>query len=100
MRIALEGNDAKPRYLLVSETWYKDWHARVDGTPAPVHRGNHALMTIVIPPGAKEVALDFDSPEYAQGKVISLLALLAIAGLYGWTLVTRRRLAHGRLAHG
>jgi hypothetical protein len=39
--------------------------------------------------------LDFDSPEYAQGKVISLLALLAIAGLYGWTLVTERRLAHG-----
>ena len=100
MRIALAGSDSRPRYLLVSETWYKDWHARVDGTPTPVHRGNHALMTIVIPPGAKDVTLDFDSPEYAQGKVISLLALLAIAGLYGWTLVTRRRLAHGRLAHG
>jgi hypothetical protein len=95
MRIALHGSDTRPRYLLVSETWYKDWHARVDGTPAPVHRGNHALMAIVIPPGAREVALDFESPEYARGKVISLLALLAIAGLYGWTLVSRRRRAHG-----
>ncbi len=61
MRIALEGRDTRPRYLLVSETWYKDWHARVDGTPATVHRGNHALMTIVIPPGAREIALDFAS---------------------------------------
>jgi hypothetical protein len=100
MRIALEGSDTRAIYLLVSETWYKDWHARVDGTPAPVHRGNHALMTIVIPPGAREVALDFESPEYARGKVISLLALLAIAGLYGWTLVTRRRLAREQLADG
>jgi hypothetical protein len=100
MRIALAGSDAKPRYLLVSETWYKDWHALVDGRAAPVHRGNHALMTIVIPPGAREIKLDFDSPEYARGKVISLLALLAIAGLSGWSLVTRRRLAQGRPAHG
>ena len=95
MRIALEGSDTRPRYLLVSETWYKDWHARVDGTPAPVHRGNHALMAVVIPPGAREVALDFDSPEYARGKLISLLALLAIAGLYGGSIVARRRRIHG-----
>ncbi|MGH7581250.1 MAG: hypothetical protein ACREM9_13805 [Gemmatimonadales bacterium] len=93
MRIALEGSDTRPRYLLVSETWYKDWHARVDGTPAPVHRGDHALMTVVIPPGAKEVALDFDSPEYARGQVISLLALLLIAGVCGWTVLARRRVA-------
>jgi hypothetical protein len=95
MRIALEGSDTQPRYLLVSETWYQDWHARVDGTPAPVHRGNHALMTIVIPPGAREVALDFESGEYARGKLVSLLALLAIGGLYLGTLMARRRIAHG-----
>ncbi|HEU4474161.1 MAG TPA: YfhO family protein [Gemmatimonadales bacterium] len=95
MRIALEGSDSRPRYLLVSESWYKDWHARVDDTPAPVHRADHALMAVVIPPGAKEIALHFTSPEYAQGKVISLLALLAIAGLYGRTLLARRRAAHG-----
>jgi hypothetical protein len=95
MRIALEGSDTQPRYLLVSETWYKDWHARVDGTPTPVHRGDHALMAIVIPPGAREVALDFASREYARGKAISLAALLAIAGLYLGSLVARRRVVHG-----
>ncbi|CAN5867814.1 YfhO family protein [soil metagenome] len=94
MRIALEGSDARPTYLLVSETWYQDWHALVDGSPAPVHRGNHALMTVVVPPGAREVALDFESPEYARGKLISLLALIAIGGLYGGAVVLRRRRAH------
>jgi hypothetical protein len=99
MRVSLEGTDTRPRYLLVSETWYKDWHAEVDGRSAPVHRANHALMTVVIPPGAKEVTLEFDSPDYARGKLISLLALLAIVGMYGWTSMTRRH-ARERPAHG
>ncbi|HEY7479103.1 MAG TPA: hypothetical protein VH680_01190 [Gemmatimonadales bacterium] len=94
MRIALEGTDTRPRYLLVSETWYKDWQARVDGKPAAVLRGNHALITVEIPPGARQVALDFDSPEYARGKLISLLALVAIAALCGWAAFNRRRPAH------
>ena len=91
MRVALTGSDTATRYLLVSETWYKDWHALVDGRPAPVLRGDHALVTVALPPGAREVALDFASPEYARGKLISLVAFLAIVGLWSWTVVRRRR---------
>jgi hypothetical protein len=93
LRVTLTGRDSATRYLLVSETWYKDWHAAVDGRPAPVLRGDHALITVGLPPGAREVALDFDSPEYARGKVVSLVALLGITGLWSWTFVRRRRLA-------
>jgi hypothetical protein len=95
MRVALTGSDTTTRYLLVSETWYKDWHALVDGRPAPVLRGDHALITVALPPGAREVALDFESPEYARGKLISLVAFLAIVGLWSWTVVRRRRAAGG-----
>jgi hypothetical protein len=95
MRVALTGSDTATRYLLVSETWYKDWHATVDGRPAPVLRGDHALITVALPPGASEVTFDFDSPEYARGKLISLVAFLAIVGLWCWSFVRRRRLASG-----
>jgi uncharacterized membrane protein YfhO len=95
MRVALTGSDKATRYLLVSETWYKDWHATVDGRPAPVLRGDHALITVALPPGAREVTLDFDSPEYARGKLISLVAFLAIAALGCWSFVRRRGLASG-----
>jgi hypothetical protein len=95
MRIAVAGTDTTTRYLLVSETWYKDWRARVDGRPAPVLRGDHALLTVPLPPGAREVALDFESPEYPRGKVLSLIALLAIVGLWSWSVVRRRWSADG-----
>ncbi len=81
MRIALSGADPKPAFLLVSETWYPDWHATVDGKPAPVHRGDYAFLSVALPPGAREVRLEFASAEYRRGKLITWLALLGTVGL-------------------
>jgi hypothetical protein len=91
MRIALEGSDPRPQYLLVGETWYPDWHALVDGRPAPVLRGDHALITVPVPAGAREVTLHFASAAYARGKLVSSLALAAIVGLIGWSFRRRSR---------
>ena len=91
MRITVEGGEQRPLYLVVGETWYPDWHAEVDGRPAAVHRGNHALLSVVLPPGAREVRLWFASDEYRRGRVVTLLALLVIAGLFAWSGLRRRR---------
>jgi hypothetical protein len=91
MRISLAGADARPLYLIVAENWYRDWHATVDGKPAPVLRGDYTLITVPVPPGAREVRLEFASAAYRQGRWITWLALLAIAGLLAWPLVQRSR---------
>jgi hypothetical protein len=91
MRITLEGTDPRPQYLLVGETWYPDWHALVDGRPAPVLRGDHALITVPLGTGAREVTLRFASAAYARGKLVSVLALAAIAGLIAWSVRRRSR---------
>ncbi|HUF35933.1 MAG TPA: hypothetical protein VMN37_08285 [Gemmatimonadales bacterium] len=95
MRISMDGSEQRPLYLVIGETWYPDWHAEVDGHEASVHRGNHALMTVVLPPGARAVTLRFASGEYARGRIVTLLALLVIAGLFGWSGYRRRSAAHG-----
>jgi hypothetical protein len=81
MRITLEGTATAPSYLLVSENWYPDWHATVDGQSAVVHRANHTLLSVVLPPGAREVMLRFDSRSYRTGKLVSLVSLLLTVGL-------------------
>lgn len=93
MRVTLEGGEERPLYLLIGETWYPDWHAEVDGRSAEVHRGDHALLTVVLPPGAREVRLHFASADYARGRLVTLAALLAVAGLFGWSARRRRGLA-------
>jgi hypothetical protein len=81
MRVTLEGAAAKPAYLLIAENWYPDWHATVDGKPAEVYRADHTLLSVVIPPGARDVRLHFASAAYARGKLVTLAAVLVTLAL-------------------
>jgi len=92
MTIALDPPPPQPSYVLVSENWYPDWGATVDGAAAPVLRGDYALITVPVPAGAKRVELSFRSPAYQTGKTISLasLALLAVIALAPIGLKRRR----------
>jgi hypothetical protein len=96
MRITLEGAAAKPTYLLVGENWYPDWHATVDGRPTPILRADNTLLSVVLPPGAREVRFRFASSSYPRGKLVTLAALLISLALLAPSLWTRRRSAvHG-----
>jgi hypothetical protein len=66
-------------YVMVSENWYPDWQATVDGADATVARGNGSLITVVVPAGAEMVELEFESADYRVGKLISLLSLAVVA---------------------
>jgi hypothetical protein len=93
MRIQLTGAAARPAYLLVSENWYLGWTAAVDGNPAPVHRADNTLISVVLPPGAREVTLSFADPSYGRGKLVTGLSTLLVFGLILVPVVRRRRTA-------
>jgi len=92
MTVTLDPPPPQPSYVLVSENWYPDWNATVDGAAAQVLRGDYALITVPVPAGAKRVELSFRSPAYQTGKTISLasLALLAVIALAPIGLKRRR----------
>lgn len=91
MRITLEGQNPAASYLVVAENWYPDWRASVDGQPAAVHRADHTLLSVVLPPGAREVTLKFESETYARGKLVSLAALLMAVGMIVAPVALARR---------
>ena len=78
-------------YLVVSENWYTDWHATVDGKPTPVLRGDKTLITVPVPRGARVVKLDFASRTYGLGKGVSFASLAVVVLLLGLPLVLKRR---------
>lgn len=75
MRVTLSGSDPRTTYLLVAENWYPGWTAMVDGQATPTQRANNALLSVVLPPGAKEVTLRYVTPGYGTGKLITLVSL-------------------------
>jgi hypothetical protein len=95
MHIAIQGRDERPLYLVVAENWYKDWRATVDEAAVPVLRAQHTLLSVIIPPGAKEVTFEFRSSEYERGRLISLLSVVVVVGLFLVPVFRRRAAAHG-----
>ncbi|MEO8138046.1 MAG: hypothetical protein ABI742_00280 [Gemmatimonadota bacterium] len=91
IHISLHGQNPDTSYLVVAENWYPDWQATVDGTPAAVHRADHTLLSVIVPPGAREIALQFKSGAYARGKLVSLISLLLALGMIAGPWFLSRR---------
>lgn len=79
-RVALE----HPGILVVSELYYPDWKATVDGAPAEVLCANHVLRAVALSPGRHEIEFRYDDALVRRSASISIttlaLALLVLAG--------------------
>jgi hypothetical protein len=92
MTVRLDGADTTAAHLLVSENWYPDWRAEVDGKPATVRRADHTLLSVDLPRDAHEVRLWFNSKMYERGKIVSLIALLIATAMIAVPMVRGERL--------
>jgi hypothetical protein len=79
--VAIDGQDARELYLVVSENWYKDWRATVDGRAVVPLAAHSTLLSVPIPPGAKEVRFEVRSDAYRLGRLLTLLSAVIVAGL-------------------
>jgi hypothetical protein len=77
--------------LIVSENFYPGWRASVGGQDVEVVRANYNLIGVPLPAGARQVALRFQDPSYATGKLVTLLAILASVALVAVGIVVERR---------
>jgi hypothetical protein len=91
MTVRLDPAPEHDAWLLVSENWYPDWHATVDGRAAQVLRGDKTFITVPVPRGARVVQVWFASRAYAAGMGITLASLALIAVLFALPLVLKRR---------
>jgi hypothetical protein len=91
MTIRLDPAPASDSWLVVSENWYPDWRAEVNGSEAPVLRGQFTLITVPLRAGASEVTLRVRSASYSRGRAVSFASLAAAALLIAVPVVLRRR---------
>jgi hypothetical protein len=61
--------------LVVSENYYPGWTATVDGKPGRLGRADYTLIGVELPAGTRRVELNFTSPSYQRGKVITWFAI-------------------------
>jgi len=78
MTVELEPPPHDSSYVLIAENWYLDWRVSVDGNAGQVLRGDHALITVPVGPGARKLELSYYSRSFAKGKAIGLVTLLLV----------------------
>ena len=64
-------------YLCMSEIWYPNWKAEVNGNEAEVLRANYSLRAVPVEKGQQTVEVYYSSSGFSTGLI---LALIAIAG--------------------
>jgi hypothetical protein len=77
---------AAPSLLLLADTDFPGWHARVDGVERPILRANVAFRAVPVAPGDRVVEFRYEPASFALGRALSLAALL----LCGLLLLLRR----------
>jgi hypothetical protein len=81
--VTVRVNTPGPGLLRLSDMWYPDWKATVDGAAAPVLRADYLLRAVAVPAGEHTVVFRFESAAVRNGLMLSIASLVLILALIG-----------------
>jgi Bacterial membrane protein YfhO len=90
-QVALSVKFAEPGFLVLADTFYPGWQARVDGEWVPLVRANYAFRAVRLEPGSHRVDFAYRPLSFLAGAALSVLTCLALA-----TYWVMKRIARGR----
>lgn len=82
-------------WLVLADTWYPGWEARVDGAPVRIQRANANFRALPLRAGSHRVDFVFRPPVVRRGRIISVIGVLLLAAGLVWARRRERRDAHG-----
>jgi hypothetical protein len=78
-RLEIDLDACAEQYLVVAESDFPGWRARLDGTEVPIVRTDVALRGIRVPAGHHHLDLRYFPLSFAVGAAVSLLSISALA---------------------
>jgi uncharacterized membrane protein YfhO len=83
--VRIDTDAAAPGYLILTDTFYPGWTARVDGVPAPIRPANVLFRAVRVEAGRHTVEFRYQPTSFTIGATISLasLALLGVVAFAG-----------------
>lgn len=75
--VEIEAEATVPSLIVVSQTFYHNWRATVDGQNVPLLRANYGFQAIQIPLGKHRILLSYKDRMFEAGAVFSVVAWIA-----------------------
>jgi hypothetical protein len=80
--VDFEVEAAETSLVVISQTYYHNWHAEIDGQPTPLLRANVAFQAVQVPAGTRKIHLSYQDHAFETGAAVSIAALVGcVAGL-------------------
>jgi hypothetical protein len=80
-KVVLETEASAVHLVVLSQTWFPEWHAYVDGTETRIWRANCAFQAVEVPAGRHRVELRYEDRKLVAGFGLSGLGLVACLSL-------------------
>jgi hypothetical protein len=94
-RVVVRVNATRASYLVLADTNYPGWQARLDGARTPIYQAHYLFRAVYVPAGEHEVAFAFMPTSYRLAMAGSLACLVLVAGCFAWDGFARGRGQHG-----
>ena len=72
-------------WLLLSDTWYPGWEARLDGEAAAIWRGDYLFRAVPVPSGEHVVEFLYRPWSFLVGLLLAAAGILALVGVGVWS---------------
>jgi hypothetical protein len=82
--IRLQTRSQGDGFLVVADAWYPGWRAFMDSRPVPLYIADVAFRGVAVPVGDHSIEMRFVPTILYYSGGISLIALLAICGVFLW----------------
>jgi hypothetical protein len=83
-RVVLNVKASRPGYVVLSDTWYPGWNARVDGKPAIIQRADYTFRAVRVEAGMHTIEMDYQPSLLYLGASISAFMLAVLLVGAGW----------------
>jgi hypothetical protein len=77
-RVVVRANADDRALLVLADTWFPGWKARVDGREAPIVRTDQLLRGVVVGPGQHTIEFQYVPWSWRVGWILSLLTAVAL----------------------
>jgi len=76
--VTIRASTSATGFLFISDSYYPDWKAYVDGVEAEIYRADYIFRAVYLAPGTHTVEFVYEPQSFRLASIISLLALLIV----------------------
>ena len=79
--VAIMTDTTAPGFLVLSDSYYPDWKASMDGVGTEIYQANYAFRAVYLPAGRHKVEFAYEPRSFRLASLVSLGALLIVVAM-------------------